>query len=332
MALENFRWTASAIVVASAAFTYFTSRLTIPIPQVEEKDPAHPAHLALMRQWKALKKAEREREELYQKQVLRTGFPFLKLPREICVAILEHCANRDATYLALIHVSRQMRDFTYIACIPRMPVVLAKTHHVTSFTHLILGRPQLEQLVRNLWLAPEKGDVRVCAIILQRCTAITDLACGAHVLHEALASFPALVHTKCRKFTFLAPSEARWTRLLDHPDRVPLEFFQQLTHLRIYGNVIPAGLPLPCLTHLAYHDNNYKPNVDIADSCLTDKFLYPLLRTAVLTKRRGQTGGLRISRNTDTRVFTFEIPERWTEMDMWRDSVRGKGFWDLCAD
>ncbi|TFK39010.1 hypothetical protein BDQ12DRAFT_87323 [Crucibulum laeve] len=320
---EGLKWTASWILVLSVVFTYIISLMGTPPPEIVHIERKN--YLARSRQWKAAQRAQRELEEKRRLILESNSFPFLSFPPEICMLVLSHCAEWNSTYLSLVRVSRRMRRLASHACLPRMPVVLANTVQVTSFGNLLIASPELEGLVRHLWIEPERGDFMLCKVIVRKCGSLRSLACDARMVEEVVEG-----HLECRSLTLLGATQKKWSFLLESSRTVA--FFKRLTHLRVYQGDIPlSGVEFTNLSHLSYADNRADAKLSVGERILEDKEVYPSLQTVVVTRRRG-AGGLRISRPTSRKVFAFEVPDRWTERDMWCASARGRGMWDLCTD
>ncbi|KAF6756005.1 hypothetical protein DFP72DRAFT_895894 [Ephemerocybe angulata] len=328
------KWVGSCIFVVSIMYTFLISRLTIVPPtiptMIAPPDPKRTLRLRSMH-------ADLENRK---RRIARTPFPLLDLPPELGLLILSHTAEWPETFANLALVSRKIQGMAYEACLPRMPIRLISEVHVQSFDKFLLCKPHLAAYVQHLWVTPLHEEYYPAAIrILKKCKRVVSLALNGRVLEEAVTSPHVgyrIRHKRCRKLTLLYTARDGWASLLssEFPGQgSALQFMQQITHLRLVGDVVPAHLPLPSLRVFSYALNRNNLNLVHGERMLKDKESLPSLHSVVLVgERRAGVGGVRITKMKDSRVFVFEVPQARTELEMWCDNTLGKGFWQICAD
>ncbi|KAF5315424.1 hypothetical protein D9619_007426 [Psilocybe cf. subviscida] len=341
--LGSVRWTLSWIVLLSVAYTYFINKFTDNIvPEngsVLYDNPEQKKRY--FAQLKRLKAAQRDLEERRRRIIQTRPFRLMDLPPELSFAILSQCADWPSTYLSLVRVSKRCQALAFRACLPFMPIHLINPNQIVSFELFIRGHPKLTPLVQNMWATPLREDQLGTAVaMVKKCTNLRSLATNAHIVQEAitLRGGTRLSHLQCKSLTLLSARPDAWASLL--ATRNGATFFRQLTHLRLIGDRVPDGLPLPSLTHLSYGTSGRDMSVAFRDNgtalglaMLADTDAYPALHTVIFTKPRPIAGGLRISRPVaKTRLFCFELPPTHTELEIWCDTARHRGMWVLCAD
>lgn len=338
------RWTVSWIVLLSVLYTYFVNRLTqdsepYPPHGVHYPDPAQKTHyVAHVRRIQAEKRALDEKR---RKIVEGEAFRLLDLPPELSSLVLAHAADWPPTYCALVQVSRRCQGLTLHACLPLMPVRLITAEQLRAFHALLHARPTLACLVHRLWATPLKEELFPTAIdIVRRCTNVRALASTAHIVESAItlrggtAVSVRLSHSACADLTLLSARTGAWARLFDTPHGGAL--FARLTRLRLIGDRVPGGMPLPRLTHLSYGTSGHGlrgGGFAVGLAMLADRAAYPALQGVVFTRARGSAGGLRVSRPVPkARLFVLDLPATHTELEIWCDSASRRGMWELCAD
>lgn len=237
-------------------------------------------------------------------------------------------------YLSLVLVSRRCQQLTFHAFLPHTPIKLIIPKQIHSFGFLLYKRPQLATLIHHLWITPYKEDLLLpCVEIVKKCLNLKSLASNAYMVRESITlrgPRHRLSHLDCKDLTLLWTSTEIWASLLGTPNGLAL--FRQLTHLRLIGDRFPTDIPLPSLTHLSYGSDT-DINVNIGMAMMENLVSCPSLKTVIVTKV-GASGGLRISRGSHSRFFTFELASKKTdsEMELWSDNVSRRGMWALCAD
>lgn len=267
-----------------------------------------------------------------KRKISRRPFPLMKLPPELCLLVLQHSAESPGTVASLFLVSRRIQAMAYEACLPKTPIKLIQAHQVQSFDRMLLNKPRLAQYIRHLWVTPVHEEHYPAAIrILKKCKEVTSVACNGRVLEEAVTSPHIgyrLQHKRCRRLTLLYTSRDGWQSLF-LGSSTTLQFLQQITHLRLVGDIIPSHLSLPNLSVLSYQLNRNSLNLVHGERMLKDKVNLPSLHSVVLVgERRVQPGGgVRITKLKDSRVFVYEVPHARTELELWCENTSGRGFW-----
>jgi hypothetical protein len=326
--LDGIKWTVSGIILLSLFYTYSIFQLSSPpvsprgiIPEI--------SYLARARRLQVARKAQKELEEERNRTV--KSFRFQDLPPEICFLVLANCIEWPGMYLSLILVSRRCQRLTLHAFLPHTPIKLIIPEQVHSFDFLLCQKPKLATLVHHLWVTPYKEDLfRRCVEIVKKCRNLKSLASNAYIVQESITFRGSrLSHLDCKDLTLLSASTGVWASFLATPNGSAL--FRQLTHLRLIGDRFPIDIPLPNLTHLSYGSDTADFNSHIGMAMLEDPVSCPSLHTVIVTRLRA-SGGLRISRAAHSRIFTFELPPKRTELGLWCDNVSRRGMWALCVD
>jgi hypothetical protein len=330
------KWVGSCIFVLSVMYTFVISRLTTTTPEMPPftmRPPIRPPDLKRARRLRATYAELEERK----RKIARSPFPLSGLPTELVLLILQHSAESPGTVANLLRVNRRIQGMAYEACLPRMPIKLIQAHQVESFDRMLLNKPWLAQYIHHLWVTPVHEEYYPAAIrILRQCKDVTSLACNGRVLEEAVTSPHIgyrIRHKACRKLTLLYTSRDGWQSLF-LSSSASLQFLQQITHLRLVGDIIPSHITLPNLSVLSYQLNRNSPNVVHGERMLLDKDNLPSLDSVVLVgERRVQPGGgVRITKMKEKRVFVFEVPQSRTELEMWCENTQGRGFWQICTN
>jgi len=245
-------------------------------------------------------------------------FRFKDLPRELIDNILRFSVKPSiSTYRSLLCVSRQMRDLSYRACLPVIPVTLTTSKQWSSFYNFISAHPELARLVRSLWAVPfHEQESSVCPAIIHACTHVTSLACNVGVLKTCIAGCSSFNH--CRRLTVLM-SSVGLDSLLENPNGS--RFMEQLTHLRVITQgLLPTRMRLRNLTNLSLVHYRPEPlhSTAVAQSALMDTAVYPSLRTVILTRPTyGHDRPIATVDHSDSRLVTLYVPEIWSEMEIW---------------
>ena len=335
------RWTVSWIVLLSVLYTYLVNRLTQDAEPysphgVHFPDPVQKTYyIAHVRRMQAEKRALDEKR---RKIVEQEAFRLLDLPAELSGLVLAHAADWPETYRALVQASKRCQSLTVHACLPHMPVRLVTAAQLRSFHTLLRARPELACLVHRLWATPLKEELLPTTIdIVRRCTNLRALASTAHIVESAItlrSSDAWLSHSACTDLTLLAARTGAWAALFATPHGRAL--FARLERLRLIGDRVPNGMPLPRLTHHSYGTSEggiRGGGFAVGLAMLADRAAYPALQGVVFTRARGSAGGLRVSRPVPTaRLFVLDLPATHTELEIWCDSASRRGMWELCAD
>ncbi|KAF8985127.1 hypothetical protein BDQ17DRAFT_1377006 [Cyathus striatus] len=308
-------WTTSWIVAICVILTYFIASQGTSADQRKLEKPQHRRMRGTLSQAKKVKAAMlREQHETERYLALtrtQKPFPFMKLPQEIQLLILSPCADWNRTYKSLVLVSRTMQQLTLEACLPRMPVILLTMRACTIFSQFLFTHPEAENLVRHLFIWPpeDTGSCMVpCATILLRCKNSRTLACTPVMLHLAMrAGMTVTSHHNCTDFTLLPGTEGLSSTLHSLPDDDRIRaFLEGLTHLRV-----PSG------DYYAETSNEVVSN---------DK-RYPMVRTIIVTLRQSKLQHVRVTKKKGTQFFSFEVTNRWTEVEIWRRNAQERGIW-----
>ncbi|EAU85808.1 hypothetical protein CC1G_05025 [Coprinopsis cinerea okayama7 len=335
----DLKWLVPCIVLVPLVYTYLISRLTISVshtPQLPSTPTPERINQARQRR-QALQQLETKKRHLSRKP-----FPLLKLPVELRILVVQHCASSPETFSSLLLVSRHVQHLAYTSCLPLLPIRLIDEHQIMSFSLFLEQKPSLSGLVHHLWVTPLQEPCVTTAVgIVKRCTNLTSLACTGRMLQDSVTSAfrgYRLHHTRLRELTLLYTSDANWANILHSQSTI--SFFQRLTHLRLVGDRVPAGIKFPNLVQISFA---YNAMQTLGHELLEDKEAYPRLQSVALVRERTHLGSsVRIWRkpnpdpahtdkNVVSNVFVYEIPAQWTELNMWCDNALGKGFWQLCA-
>ncbi|KAF9447296.1 hypothetical protein P691DRAFT_671788 [Macrolepiota fuliginosa MF-IS2] len=263
--------------------------------------------------------------------------PFMNLPLEVRLAILEYCApipfeRRGAdsldTFLTLLRVSKAIQYEAYVACLPHIPLALWTKKGVHSFRALLYRRGELGCLVRYLWIGTGKYDdeeLGWAVDILREATQLKSFACGEFLLARA-------VNAKA-----LAPACGRVT-LMNVEKGVEYEA-GYVTHLRLCAGTYSTQEKFPDVTSLCFNArrrNAVKDERMKMEYEAVDKWVENLEGFAMIErdgKRASPRGlGLRFKVRRDERpdMYSISLPARWTEWDIWSADVVGAGVWDIC--
>jgi len=331
--MDGVSWTVSGIFLIVVVYI---NRLHSDSTPSELVPRPKQGHLVRAKYLRDVQKAQRDLEEKRRLLIETNSFRLFDLPPEICLDILAYVAHSPSGYLSLLRISRYCQRLTFHACLPRMPVRLISEEQVLSFDRFLRARPKLANLVQHMWVTPLKEDLLPIAIgIVKKCTNLRTFASNAYIIQQSI-TFRGLQlsHESCKALTLLTTRPNTWASLLSTP--TGSAFFRQLTHLRLIGDHIPRALPLPSITHFSYGtsgSDTSQGNVSVGMSMLDDRAAYPLLNTVIFTKTRTSAGGQRISRAAaNRRMFVIEVPRTRTELEIWCDSARRVGMWELCAD
>jgi hypothetical protein len=332
--MDGLSWTVSGIFLI--VVVYLKGLHTDSDLELERNPRPKRGHLVRAKHLRDAQKAQRDLEEKRRRLIETSSFRLFDLPPEICLAILAYVAHSPSDYLSLVHVSRYCQRLTFHACLPRMPVRLISEEQVLSFGRFIHAQPKLATLMQHMWVTPLKEDLLPIAIgIVKKCTNLRTFASNAYIVQESITfRGRQLSHDSCKSLTLLTTRPNSWASLLN--TSAGSAFFRQLTHLRLIGDHVPRALPLPSITHFSYGtsgSDTSQGSVSVGLSMLEDRAAYPLLHTVIFTKTRTSAGGQRISRAAaNTRMFVIEVPRMRTELEIWCDSARKVGIWELCAD
>ncbi|KAG6829217.1 hypothetical protein H0H92_005282 [Tricholoma furcatifolium] len=340
--VEEFQWTVFSIVSISLVFIYSLSAAGDPRPPVPTKVRAH-SYLAHAKQRRAEIAAaiELERQRILIRENWSTrGFRLKRLPAELQLMILSHCAEWPETYRSLVLVSRYMYHSTLRACLPIMSITLSSTKQLASFASLVRkGKTHrnlpdsVGNLVHRLWVSPlRREDLLNAYHILRACTNVHTLACDARGLAMITVS-ERFKHTQCKDLTLLGLSRPQWEYTLDTPSG--LQLLRQLTHLRVMNEkIVPQSVVFDQLLYLSYQERR-EPNAGDDTNVerpwvLGDGSLFPSLRQVVLTRQCGPEEE-RAPLQVDQRLALLYVRRDRTEMEIWRNGLQGETLWQQAA-
>lgn len=325
------------IVLVSILFLLLFSHLGGP-DKVEPKAPP-PAILANFRAFQSLK--ERDRRSRLQ---IRPFRKFKDLPAELQLHILSFASRQ--TFLALALASKDIRRKTYIACIPRIPILLTTREKLLSFNQFCennpedkVGFPGVAKLVRHLWISPYEAEDRFpSCMVLKRCLNIKSLACNAWLLTEGVCSQDELKHQQCRFLTLLMPSEQNWERHFRPQMRKSRgAFFEQLTRMQVEGDVlVPRRISCINMTHLSFvcAPGWKKEGAAGLAKLVKDAKRYPMLENVVVTQRKPE-GHEKVvivgEANLRPRVVVYCAPDDAVDVKHW-DVDEGVDVWERAEE
>ncbi|KAI5823015.1 hypothetical protein K523DRAFT_317506 [Schizophyllum commune Tattone D] len=282
------------------------------------------------------------------------AFRLEDLPSELILDILETSALRwNGSYTTLRLVSRRLNALADRACLIHLPVLLTTAQKTVSFRAFLDAQPRALPYVRHLYIAnaldADAGDVGyVAAIIMRRCTNLRSLACTARMLYEAIAHAPLWRTERCKRLTILAPpvptihdgglnhgsSGDVWEDL--RANAVAAAFLARVTHARISG-------PMPCLrdggvlarvSHLCIaYDGPVGQITQDMGQFVDDAKTHERLKRVVVTVR-GMSKTVPYGDEWKTkgqRWMVLGLPLGWTELDMWKNEIRGRGLWEMVS-
>lgn len=265
------------------------------------------------------------------------GFPFMKLPLEIRLSILEYCApipserrgaNSMDTFLTLLRVSKAVQYEAYTACLPHTALALWTKKGVRSFRALLQRQPMLGCRVRYLWLGTGKYDEEElgwAVDVLKVATQLRSFACGEFLFSRVVKS-QALAET-CERVT-----------LMNVEKGVEYEV-RGVKQLRLCAGAYSTKEKFPGVESLCF---NARRKSAVRDERVrieyeaVDRWLETLGRFAMVERdgRRVSERGLGIKfavkREGKPDMFSVVLPTRWTEWDIWSADATGTGIWDLC--
>lgn len=266
-------------------------------------------------------------------------FPFTKLPLELQFAILALCSGDPQTYRALVLVSQYFHHTTTRACLPCIPITLITTRELLSFVALLRRRVRyghavasVGTLVRRLWVTPiREKDAKLGQEILSACPNLRSLACDSKTLAYLISR---RCHMHCTELTLLLSRRDWDLALSDTPHGA--SFLSKLTHLRVTSEqLVPyRSAFLTKLTHLSYFE---RPQLYFDKSNMLDKpqfvtsypLAFPSLSEVVLTRRCD--GDTPPPKRFDRNFVLLHVPRELTEVEMWKNSVKGESLWSKAA-
>lgn len=263
--------------------------------------------------------------------------PFMDLPLEIRMAILEYCApipseRRGAsswdTFLALLRVSKAVQHEAYMACLPHLPLALWTKKGIRSFRALLQRRQDLGCLVRYLWIGTGKYDeeeLMWALDVLRAATQLRSFACGEFFLAKAVNA-GTLART-CQRLTLMNVE-----RGVEYKAR-------HVAHLRLCAGTYSTKEKFPDVTSLCFNArrrNALRDERARLEYEAVDKWVESLERFVVVERddKRVSSRGLglkfKVRRERRADMFSVQLPARWTEWDIWSADVVGAGVWDMC--
>ncbi|KAF8336775.1 hypothetical protein F5887DRAFT_566849 [Amanita rubescens] len=275
------------IILVSIMFLLLFSHLGGPDKVSKPRTPP-PAVLAKFRATQFLKEKDRHS---------RLKFPkFTELPDELQLHILSYASSRQ-TFLALALTSKDIRRITFLACLPRIPILLTTREKLISFDRFCVNNPEdtyfpgVARVVRHLWISPYEAEDRLpSSRVLKRCLNVNWLACNVWLLREGVLSQDELEHQQCRFLTLLKPSEEKWdSNIPPQMQRSCGAFFKQLTRLQVEADVlVPRRILCDNITHLSFAcAPGWKKEGALGLMKLVkDVKRYPRLEKVVVTQRK----------------------------------------------
>ncbi|KAG6917029.1 hypothetical protein DXG01_004155 [Tephrocybe rancida] len=336
--VDELGWTALSIISISVVFIYSVSAAGDPRrPKSLQLQPHN--YLARARQRKAEMAAVIELE-LTRIRVLESwstkGFRLRRLPIELQLHVLSYSASCSETYRSLVLVSRHIYQLTLRACLPIMYITLSSTKELASFANLVHKDDRSRHIlpvaagtfIHHLWVTPLRREDSMDAYrILRACTNIRVLAVDARGL-AMITKSPRFKHTMCTDLTLLL-RRTNWGINMDTPSG--LQFIRQLTHLRVMGEQnLPRSAPFAKLSHLSYSEPDVQDDADIERPwVLKDRTVFPALQQVALTRRCGPEEGAPLK--VEARLVLIQVRRDRTEMDIWRDGLKGESLWGQAA-
>ncbi|KAF8895165.1 hypothetical protein BD779DRAFT_705752 [Infundibulicybe gibba] len=304
---------------------WFTFLSTVTPPKV------HTTPFGYLAQW-------HRRREMYLERVHRRAlasrrrvFPFCGLPYEVQLVVLSHCAGWLPTNISPLLVSKWVNTMTIEACLPFLAVRLVSSNQVTSFSHLLAARSNLEHLVRHLWVTPvDEASIAVCRHILKSCTGIRSVACNGDMLRDSILDSDRLRHLHCTNATILGGRGGDMESIAN--SAIGVAFFRRLTHLRVVGRAIPRNIAYVRLTHLSYELDRraMEQSKGFAWGALENRSVFPCLQSVLLTRVRycSDPAADPDDWKRPEKVIMLYIPREESEMQKWCEGVNGYGIWE----
>ena len=301
----------------SLVFLHVMSRLSGP-DKVEKRAPP----LAILANFRAVQ-SHKKRDRHLRRTTMK--FPFTLLPEELQLAVLSHASNQTARrlFLALVLVSKDIRQKTLLECLPLMAVTLTTRQQILAFDGFCFNNPELARLVRHLWISPTEEEARFPSFrILKTCTGVASLACNAQLLDAAICSGTDLNHRQCRFLTLLK-SPKSWEDLL--PTQTGAAFFDQLTHLHTVSAMVPKKLQCSSLTHLSimWDRGTEERGAEVLSSVIKSESRYPRLGSIVITQRSGggERAEIRQGGKCRARVVAYFGAKGAMDGTLWREGT-----------
>ncbi|KAG6835506.1 hypothetical protein H0H93_000717 [Arthromyces matolae] len=255
----------------------------------------------------------------------RHGSSLEQLPVEMLLEILSFTASSAGVYRSLLLVSKHMNAVVKAHCMQAVPVALEGIDQLRSFDRLLTSSPKTGSFVRYLWIF---GEGLVCwklmQKILERCTGILALSCTSRTL-ASLCSTSSFLHTNCTELALLE-SRHDWKAITETPHG--LQLCAQLTRLRLEQGLEPdfPKRQFKQLTHLAFACRPIGDFLTRYSESLTSSVV-PSLQLIVATNMEWRHGKADAAASEllerDKRFAIVQCRETWTELDAWKDRVRG---------
>lgn len=336
--VDEIKSSLSWIVPLSFATTVLIKRWMFAHPEYEDPKPAA-QHLKFSRRRREAIHTEQEHQEKTKEPAESL---FMKLPVEIRLQILEHCApapygrwgrQSAQTFLALLRVSRSVQYEAYVACLPLTPLGLWTKKGVGSFRSLLKQRPELRVLVRHLWIGTGRYDEEElgwAAEILMYASQLQSLACAEVLLSKVVKQ--AGLSESCKRLT------------LTNVEKRAMYEVKGVMQLRLCAGTISDDIRFPHVTGLSVNvtrRNRGSQDKIQEEYAAAAKWveIFGQLQTVALVGRDNQRMADKdsvqaklVHRDGKPNILSVVVPAGWTEWDIWCSDVMGSGVWDQLSD
>ncbi|KAG6839693.1 hypothetical protein C0991_012510 [Blastosporella zonata] len=251
------------------------------------------------------------------------------LPVELLLEILSYTTTSAAVYRSLLLVSKPLNSLVKLNCLREVPVVLEGSAKLRSFDRFLSSTSKAHTYVRYLWI---QGDGLkswgLVDSIVTACSGVVSLSCTSRTLASLCAS-PAFSHRDCHELALIEPAH-EWRSIIETTHGS--QFCMKITHLRLQEGINP-DFPKQYFTSLSHLAFSYGPFEDYLKRYSERLSGFCSLQLIVATTVAWRDGTPDPSTTQlmerDKRLAILQCRENWTELDAWKDRVRGgRSLWE----